>query len=177
MGATTIGEALVAKRLDLGLEKGQAAQRIGMSRTTYSSYEQDAQRPSVDVFSALADFLQISLEELLSLYGATCVVAARTALNALASHVDVAPAPSESDSSMTVAISSTPGVPESPIIESSLTDSGENPSEVALLTEEEPVAVEPRAVAHVQPEIDKPMLENFEKVPDKKKKKKKNKKK
>lgn len=80
MSATTIGEALAAKRLDLGLEKGQAAQRIGMSRTTYSSYEQDAQRPSVDVFPAIAEFLDASMDEVLTLYGATCVVQARTFL-------------------------------------------------------------------------------------------------
>ena len=81
MGATTIGEALAAKRLELGLEKGQAAQRIGMSRTTYSSYEQDAQRPSVEVFSAIADFLGVSMDEVLALYGATCIVQARNFLS------------------------------------------------------------------------------------------------
>ena len=80
MDATTIGEALVAKRTDLGLEKGQAAQRIGMSRTTYSSYEQDAQRPSVEVFPAIAEFLGVSMDEVLALYGATCVVQARNFL-------------------------------------------------------------------------------------------------
>jgi transcriptional regulator with XRE-family HTH domain len=81
MSAATIGSALVEKRLELGLEKGQAADKIGMSRTTYSSYEQDAQRPSVDVFPALAGFLGISIEELLSLYGATCVAAVRPSLD------------------------------------------------------------------------------------------------
>ena len=80
MEATTIGEALVAKRTNLGLEKGQAAQRIGMSRTTYSSYEQDAQRPSVEVFPAIAEFLGVSMDEVLALYGATCVVQARNFL-------------------------------------------------------------------------------------------------
>ncbi len=80
MNATTIGEALAAKRIDLGLEKGQAAQRIGMSRTTYSSYEQDAQRPSVEVFPAIAEFLGTSMDEVLALYGATCIVQARTFL-------------------------------------------------------------------------------------------------
>jgi transcriptional regulator with XRE-family HTH domain len=81
MSAATIGSALVEKRLELGLEKGQAADKIGMSRTTYSSYEQDAQRPSVDVFPALAGFLGISIEELLALYGATCVAAVRPSLD------------------------------------------------------------------------------------------------
>jgi len=81
----TIGSALTERRNELGLEKGQAADRIGMSRTTYSSYEQDAQRPSVDVFPALATFLQVSIEELLAFYGATCVVAVRPALKRLLS--------------------------------------------------------------------------------------------
>jgi|ERR1700722_1420273 transcriptional regulator with XRE-family HTH domain len=80
MVSATMGEALAHKRVELGLEKGQAAQRIGMSRTTYSSYEQDAQRPSVEVFPKIASFLDISMEEVLTLYGATCVVQARNFL-------------------------------------------------------------------------------------------------
>jgi transcriptional regulator with XRE-family HTH domain len=86
MGVATIGSALVEKRLELGLDKSQAAEVIGMSRTTYSSYEQDSQRPSVDVFPALAEFLGISTEMLLTLYGATCVAAARAALERIVSH-------------------------------------------------------------------------------------------
>jgi transcriptional regulator with XRE-family HTH domain len=88
MSAETIGSALLKRRLELGLEKGQAADKIGMSRTTYSSYEQDTQRPSVDVFPALSSFLVISIEELLVLYGATCVAGARSALErtALSDH-------------------------------------------------------------------------------------------
>ena len=86
MTVATIGSALAEKRRELGLEKGQAADRIGMSRTTYSSYEQDAQRPSVDVFPALAEFLVISMEELLSLYGATCVAAVRPSLERVLSN-------------------------------------------------------------------------------------------
>jgi transcriptional regulator with XRE-family HTH domain len=85
MSVATIGSALAEKRQALGLEKGQAADKIGMSRTTYSSYEQDAQRPSVDVFPALAEFLQVSMDELLNLYGATCVAAIRPALERLLS--------------------------------------------------------------------------------------------
>jgi DNA-binding XRE family transcriptional regulator len=81
MIAVTIGTALAGKRLELGLDKRQAAVIIGMSRTTYTSYEADSQRPSVDVFPALAKFLDISIEELLVLYGATCVVAARASFD------------------------------------------------------------------------------------------------
>lgn len=74
----TIGEALVARREALGLDKGRAASRIGMSRTSYGAYERDAQRPSIEVFAPLIDFLQIPLEEFLTLYGATCIALART---------------------------------------------------------------------------------------------------
>ncbi len=86
MGGPTIGSALVEKRAELGLEKGQAADKIGMSRTTYSSYEQDAQRPSVDVFPALAGFLDITIEELLVLYGASCIVAVRSSMERVMSN-------------------------------------------------------------------------------------------
>lgn len=85
MNSATIGSALTEKRTALGLEKGQAADRIGMSRTTYSSYEQDAQRPSVDVFPALANFLGVTIEEFLLLYGATSIAAVRPALDRLLS--------------------------------------------------------------------------------------------
>ena len=90
MSQATIGSALVERRRELGLEKGRAADKIGMSRTTYSSYEQDAQRPSVDVFPALAGFLDVSMEVLLTLYGATCVAAVRPTLEkVLADHAGV----------------------------------------------------------------------------------------
>jgi transcriptional regulator with XRE-family HTH domain len=87
MGATTIGSALAERRRELSLEKGQAAKQIGMSRTTYSSYEQDAQRPSTEVFTALAEFLGISVEQFLPLYGATCVAQARVSLGRVAPQV------------------------------------------------------------------------------------------
>jgi transcriptional regulator with XRE-family HTH domain len=83
MGEETIGSSLRARRMDLGLDQRDAGARIGMSRTTYSSYERDTQRPSVDVFPALAQFLDISTEELLTLYGATCVMSVRPSLERL----------------------------------------------------------------------------------------------
>lgn len=76
----TIGSSLLAKRRELGLEQSRAAEKIGMSRSTYSSYELDHQRPSADVLPAIADFIGISLDELLVLYGATCIALARPAL-------------------------------------------------------------------------------------------------
>jgi DNA-binding XRE family transcriptional regulator len=73
----TIGSALTARRAQLGLDKGRAASRIGMSRTTYGSYERDTQRPSIEVFPSLIEFLDVSLEDFLVLYGATCIAIAR----------------------------------------------------------------------------------------------------
>src|ERR1035437_7718656 len=80
MSAATIGSALMEKRRVLGLAKGRAADKIGVSRTSYSSYERGAQRPSGEVFPTLAGFLEISIEELLALYGATCAAAVRSSL-------------------------------------------------------------------------------------------------
>lgn len=85
MAEGTIGDALLARRVKLGLDKGRAASRIGMSRTTYGSYERDTQRPSIEVFPALIDFLGISLEEFLVLYGATCIAIARASFTEPAS--------------------------------------------------------------------------------------------
>src|ERR1700722_8543137 len=98
MSVATIGSALAKKRTELGLDKGEAAERVGMSRTSYSSYEQDSQRPSVDVFPALAKFLSISIEDLLVLYGATCVAAARSSLGRTVADLsgDTASGPAES---------------------------------------------------------------------------------
>lgn len=80
MSDETIGSALVHKRTELGVSKVQAAQIVGMSRTTYSSYERDAQRPSVEVIPALVAFLQVSTESFLKLYGATAVATLRASL-------------------------------------------------------------------------------------------------
>lgn len=80
MGEETIGSSLRARRVDLGLDQREAAAQIGMSRTTFSSYEHDTQRPSADVLPALARFLDVSLEELLTLYGASAIAAIRLSL-------------------------------------------------------------------------------------------------
>jgi transcriptional regulator with XRE-family HTH domain len=85
MSDNTIGRALRTRRALLGLDQRDAATRIGMSRTTYSSYERDTQRPSVDVLPAIADFLEISVDEVLVLFGASAIAAARTALGRLSS--------------------------------------------------------------------------------------------
>ncbi len=80
MSDDTIGRALRTRRAVLGLDQREAAKRIGMSRTTYSSYERDTQRPSVDVLPAIAEFLEISIDDVLVLFGASAIAAARTAL-------------------------------------------------------------------------------------------------
>lgn len=80
MTGATIGSALVERRQKLGLSRVRAADQIGMSRTTYSSYEHDTQRPSVDVIPVLAGFLDISIDDFLILYGATSVAAVRPSL-------------------------------------------------------------------------------------------------
>lgn len=51
-----------------------------MSRTSYSSYERDLQRPSVEVLPNLGEFLEISIDDVLTLYGGTCIEALRPAL-------------------------------------------------------------------------------------------------
>lgn len=179
MSESTIGGALAERRRQLKLEKGRAAQMIGMSRTTYSSYEQDAQRPSVEVFPALADFLQISVEDLLPLYGATCVVAARTALDALTvSRVDdVAPATPEVDSPEAIPPSPIPRGLKSLIPESPTVDADASSVQERATVEQPPLHAESKEVAQVRSDVAGPKSDIIEKSPDKKKKKKKNKKK
>jgi transcriptional regulator with XRE-family HTH domain len=83
MSEPTIGSALAKRRGTLKLSRVQAADQIGMSRTTYSSYERDSQRPSVDVFPVLAGFLDVSMDDFLALYGATSIAAVRPSLERL----------------------------------------------------------------------------------------------
>jgi transcriptional regulator with XRE-family HTH domain len=83
MSDSTIGTALKARRTELGLDQRDAAKRIDMSRTTYSSYERDTQRPSVDVLPAIAHFLEVSIDDILVLFGASAIAAARAALGRL----------------------------------------------------------------------------------------------
>ena len=80
MDRVTIGHALGERRRFLGLDQGTAAIKIGISRSTYAAYEHGGRRPSIDVLRSLASFLDISLDDVLELYGATCIVLARLAL-------------------------------------------------------------------------------------------------
>lgn len=76
----TIGDALLAKRKQRRLDQGRAAGEIGVSPSTYRSYEKNTQRPSVNVFPLLAKFLGLEMEDFLQLYGATVIFALRPAL-------------------------------------------------------------------------------------------------
>jgi transcriptional regulator with XRE-family HTH domain len=80
MDRVTIGHALGERRRYLALDQGTAATRIGISRSTYAAYEHGGRRPSIDVLRSLAAFLDVTLDEVLELYGATCIVLARLAL-------------------------------------------------------------------------------------------------
>jgi transcriptional regulator with XRE-family HTH domain len=97
MGDETIGKALRTRRAQLGFDQREAATRIGMSRTTFSSYERDTQRPSVDVLPAIADFLEISIDDVLVLFGASAVAAARTALGRLGPSPSPTPPQADTD--------------------------------------------------------------------------------
>jgi transcriptional regulator with XRE-family HTH domain len=80
MTEATIGDALLAKRKQRRLDQGRAAAEIGVSPSTYRSYEKNTQRPSVNVFPLLSKFLGLEIEEFLPLYGATVIFALRPAL-------------------------------------------------------------------------------------------------
>lgn len=87
MEFATIGSALSSRRKSLNIGQARAAEIIGMSRTTFSSYEHDLQRPSAEVLPSLAEFLEISIDDVLTLYGGTCIAALRPSLErVLAAH-------------------------------------------------------------------------------------------
>lgn len=80
MEKTTLGQALVERRIELGVDKGKAAAMVGVTRTTYVAYESDSRRLSIDGLPALRTFLNVSIEDFLELYAATCVAQARVIL-------------------------------------------------------------------------------------------------
>ncbi len=80
MERVTIGRALAQRRHALGLSTERAAAIIGVSRATYAAYERDARRLSVESLRDFAPFLDATDDEIVELYGATCVVQARMAL-------------------------------------------------------------------------------------------------
>ena len=80
MEKTTLGQALVERRIELAIDKGRAAAMIGVTRATYAAYESDSRRLAMDGLPALRTFLGVSVEDFLELYGATCVAQARVTL-------------------------------------------------------------------------------------------------
>ena len=80
MDAMTIGRALAARRRDTGLDPEAAAVRLGVTRSTYTAYEHGSRRPSVATLRAVADFLDVTTDVVLELYGVTCVEQARRVL-------------------------------------------------------------------------------------------------
>jgi transcriptional regulator with XRE-family HTH domain len=77
MEKTTLGQALVERRIELGIDKANAAAMVGVTRATYAAYESDSRRLSVDGLPALRSFLDVAVEDFLEMYGATCVAQAR----------------------------------------------------------------------------------------------------
>ena len=76
----TVGRALVRRRDELSISRDAAAESVGVSRSTYSAYEGDRRRLSPEALRTLAVFLNVGLEEILELYGETCVIQARRVL-------------------------------------------------------------------------------------------------
>lgn len=127
----TIGSALRNRRRELGIDQKDAAAQIGMSRTTFSSYERDLQRPSAEVLPPLAGFLDVTIEEMLTLYGATCIEALRPQLERLTSSELVThAAPVVIDDEPAAVDESSPEVASVSIFANELSD-GATPSPVA----------------------------------------------
>jgi transcriptional regulator with XRE-family HTH domain len=80
MTSDNIGDALLARRKQRRLDQGRAASEIGVSPSTYRSYEKNTQRPSVNVFPALSKFLGLEIEDFLPLYAATVIFAGTAAV-------------------------------------------------------------------------------------------------
>ena len=80
MGPLTIGGALSERRRVLKWDQTCAASAIGVNRSTHAAYEHDSRRLSAETLRPLATFLMLTLDEILELYGATCVTQARRVL-------------------------------------------------------------------------------------------------
>ena len=60
----TIGERIAARRDELGLKQYQVAERIGVTKTTMSKYENNVNIPNADILAKLAGVLQTSADYL-----------------------------------------------------------------------------------------------------------------
>ncbi len=62
-----IGERIVARREELGLKQYQVAERIGVTKTTMSKYENNVNLPNSDILTKLAKALETSVDYLCEL--------------------------------------------------------------------------------------------------------------
>ena len=128
----------MAKRRERRLDQGRAAAEIGVSPSTYRSYEKNTQRPSVNVFPLLAKFLGLEMEEFLTLYATTVIFALRPALEkelALQKDSVAAAAPAEAP----------PVAPVSPVTDIMVVDAAPEPVVIDVIVEDTaPESVEPK---------------------------------
>lgn len=59
------GDRLEKLREKTGLSQGEVAKRLGMARTTYSGYENNAREPDQKTLDKLATFFDVSVDYLL----------------------------------------------------------------------------------------------------------------
>ena len=65
----TIGERIAERREDLGLKQYQVAERIGVTKTTMSKYENNINIPNADILARLAMVLNTSADYLCGITG------------------------------------------------------------------------------------------------------------
>lgn len=65
----TIGERIAERREDLGLKQYQVAERIGVTKTTMSKYENNINIPNADILARLAVVLNTSADYLCGITG------------------------------------------------------------------------------------------------------------
>jgi transcriptional regulator with XRE-family HTH domain len=63
-GKMTFSEHLLALRKKSGLKQTELAEKIGISWRAYQTYERGEREPTLSTLIALADFYDISLDEL-----------------------------------------------------------------------------------------------------------------
>lgn len=59
-----VGEKLKELRLQAGLTQQQLADNLGIARVNYTRYETNAVRPDFEILIKLADFYDVSLDEI-----------------------------------------------------------------------------------------------------------------
>ena len=59
-----IGKTLKELRKNCGLTQAELAEKLGISRVNYTRYETDKVKPDYDTLIKLADFFDVSLDEI-----------------------------------------------------------------------------------------------------------------